>query len=55
MLVLIIIPRNDDFSKSYVTKIKYSKGLQSQRTKCKTKTSFNSAVILCKYVSKNEI
>ena len=41
--------------KLYVTKIKYGKSLQSQRTKGEMKTSFNFAVILCKYVSKNEI
>ena len=40
-------------SKLYVTKIKYSKGLQSQRTKSEIKASFNFAVILCIYVSKN--
>ena len=33
-------------SKLYVTKIKYSKSLQSQRTKGKIKTSFYFAVIL---------
>ena len=39
-------------SKLYVTKIKYS---QCQRTKDKTKTSVNFAVILCKCVCKNGI
>ena len=39
-------------SNLYATKIKYSKSLQSQRTKGKTKTSFNFTVILCKYVPK---
>ena len=34
-------------SKLYVTKIKYSKSLQSQRTKGRTETSFNFTVILC--------
>ena len=34
-------------SKLYVTKIKYSKSLQSQRTKYKIKTNFDFAVILC--------
>ena len=42
-------------SKLYVTKIKYSKSLQSQRTKGEIKTSFNFDVILCIYVSKNGI
>ena len=42
-------------SKLYATKIKYSKSLQSQRTKGKTKTSFNFTVILCKYVPKEVI
>ena len=42
-------------SKLYATKIKYGKSLQSQRTKGEIKTSFNFAVILCKYVSKNGI
>ena len=42
-------------SKVYVTKIKYIKSLQSQRTKYKIKTSFNFAVILGIYVFKNEI
>ena len=36
----------------YVTKIKYSKSLQSQRTKGEIKISFYFTVILCKYVSK---
>ena len=35
-------------SKLYVTKIKYSKNLQSQRTKGAYKASFNFAVIRCK-------
>ena len=39
-------------SKLYVTKIKFSKSLQSQRNKDEIKTSFNFTVILCKYVSK---
>ena len=39
-------------SKLYVTKIKYSKSLQSQRTKGEIKISFYFTVILCKYVSK---
>ena len=42
-------------SKLYVTKIKYSKSLQSQRTKGEIKTNFNFAVILCIHVSKNRI
>ena len=42
-------------SKLYATKIKYSKSLQSRRTKSELKTSFNFAVILCKYVPKNLI
>ena len=42
-------------SKLYVTKIKYSKSLQTQITKGEIKTSFNFAVILCIYVSKNGI
>ena len=42
-------------SKLHVTKIKYSKSLQSQRTKGEIKKSFNFAVILCIYVSKNGI
>ena len=41
-------------SKLYVTKIKYSKSWQSQRTKGEIKTSFNFTVIICKYVSKSE-
>ena len=42
-------------SKSYATKIKYSKSFQSQRTKGEIKISFNFTVILCTYVSKNEV
>ena len=42
-------------SKLYVTKIKYSKSLQSQRTKGEIKTSFNFNVIICMYVSKSGI
>ena len=42
-------------SKLYVTKIKCGKKLQSQRTKREINASFNFAVILCKYVSKNGI
>ena len=42
-------------SKLYVTEIKYGKSLQSQRTEGQINTSFNFAVILCKYVSKNGI
>ena len=42
-------------SKLQVTKIKYSKSLQSKRTKSEIKTSFNFAVIVCIYVSKNGI
>ena len=42
-------------SKLYVTKIKHSKSLQSQRTRGEIKTSFNFPVILCKYLSKNGI
>ena len=41
--------------KLYVTKIKYSKSLQSKRTKGEIKTSFSFTVILCKYLSKNGI
>ena len=51
-----IIPRNDDlFKVIYVTKIKCSKRLPSHRTKGEIKTSFNFALILCKYVSKNGV
>ena len=39
----------------HVTKIKYSKSLQSQRTKGERKISFNFAVNLCKYMCKNGI
>ena len=39
-------------SKLYATKIKYSKSLQSQRTKSEIKTNFSFTVILCKYVPK---
>ena len=42
-------------SKLYLTKIKYSKSLQSQRTKGQIKTSFNFNAGLCIYVSKNGI
>ena len=49
------IPRNNHFSRLQVTKIKYSKSLQSKRTKSEIKTSFNFAVIVCIYVSKNGI
>ena len=42
-------------SKLYVTKIKYRKSLQSQRTKDEIKTSFNFDVNLCIYVPKNGI
>ena len=42
-------------SKLLVTKIKHSKSLQSQRTDGKIKASFNFAVNICKYVSKNEV
>ena len=42
-------------SKLLVTKIKYSKSLQSQRTDGEIKTSFDFSVNICKYVSKNEI
>ena len=48
-----IIPRNNDFSRLFVTKAKQSKSLQSKRTKGEIKTSFNFAVIVCIYVSKN--
>ena len=41
-------------SKLYVTKLKCSKSLQSQRTKDEIKTSFNFTVILCKYVSRKQ-
>ena len=34
-------------SKLYVTKIKYNKSFQIQRTKGEIKTSFNFPVILC--------
>ena len=40
-------------SKLYVINIKYSKSLQSQRTKGEIKTSFSFNVVPCKYVSKN--
>ena len=39
----------------YVTKAKYSKSLQRQRTKGEIKSSFISAVIICINVSTNEI
>ena len=39
-------------SKLFVTKAKYNKGLQSQRTKGQINTSFDFTVILWKYVSK---
>ena len=42
-------------SKLQVTKRKYSKSFQSQRTDGEIKTSFNFAVNICKYVSKNGI
>ena len=42
-------------SKLYVTKIKCIKSLTGQRPKSEIKTSFNFAVILCKYTSKNGI
>ena len=42
-------------SNLYLTKTKYSKTLQSQRTKSEIKTSFNFVKIICKYVSKNLI
>ena len=42
-------------SKLLVTKIKYSKSLQSQKTDGEIKTSFDFSVNICKYVSKNEI
>ena len=42
-------------SKLYVTKIKYSKSLHSQRTKGEIKTSFNFNIVLCIYVFKNGI
>ena len=38
-----------------VTKIKYSKSLDSQRTDGDIKNSFNFAVNICKYVFKNGI
>ena len=40
-------------SKLFVTKIKYSKSLQSQKTKDEIKTCFNFAAILRNYVFKN--
>ena len=40
-------------SKFYVTTIRYSKNLQSQRNKAAIKTSFIFAVNLCKYVCKD--
>ena len=40
------------YSKLYATKIKYSKSLQSQRTKSEIKANFSFTVILCKYVPK---
>ena len=46
-----IIRRNNDLFKVMVTKIKYSKSLQSKSTKGEIKTSFNFAVILCIYVN----
>ena len=42
-------------SKLLVTKIKYSKSSQSQRTDGEIETSFDFSVTICKYVSKNEI
>ena len=41
-----IIPRNNNYSKLQVTKIKYSKSLQSKGTKGEIKASFNFTVIL---------
>ena len=38
-------------SKLHIIKIKYNKGMQSQRTKGEIKISFNFTVILCKYMS----
>ena len=38
-------------SKLLVTKIKFSKDLQSQRTECKIKASFDLTVNICKYES----
>ena len=49
-----IIPRNYDLN-LYVTKAKYSKSLQRQRTKGEIKSSFISAVIICINVSTNEM
>ena len=40
------------YSNLYATKIKYSKSLQSQRTKSEIKTNFSFTVILCKHVPK---
>ena len=42
-------------SNLYVTKTKYSKSLQSHRTKGEIKASFNFVVIISIYVSKNGI
>ena len=41
--------------KFYLTKVKYSKSLQRQRTKGEIKSSFNFAVIICINVSTNGI
>ena len=49
-----MIPRNVDLFK-LVTKIKYSKSMQSQRTDGEIKTSFYFTVNICKYVPKNGI
>ena len=40
------------YSNLYATKIKYSKSLQSQRTKSEITTNFSFTVILCKHVPK---
>ena len=42
-------------SKLFVTKIKYSKSLQRQRSKGELKSGFNLVVIICIYVLKNGI
>ena len=42
-------------SKLLVTKIKYSKSLQNQRTDGEIKAIFDFAVNICKYMFKNEI
>ena len=56
--IILIIPNNSESwnnSGTKITKMMYSKSLQSQRTKGEIKNSFNFAIILCRYLSKNGI